>query len=176
MPPRPRKPRIPDFTRLVATPARHFVDSVRVGVKDFTDKEAKIFREKILRQRFSSFRKHPLNPTYKSRKRRLGLSTRVMVATGHYVRSIKVYHFPGRNRDQWIIGIHPNTRARDKYTGQVVHDLPLADVAIIQEFGSSKAGIPARPHWREQRELIILRAGQLARRMGGRRIFLRRGR
>lgn len=78
----------------------------------------------------------PLSPKYLAWKKRKGLDHRILIATGHYVSSIKVK----RKNNQWEVGVpdgfHPTA------------GMTYEKLARIHEYGSKKMHIPARPHWR----------------------------
>ncbi len=88
-----------------------------------------------------TIRHKPLSPAYLEQKRRQGLDTRILIATGDYVESITVTKEKIRKRTVWRIGVPENK----------IHapsGLPYKILARIHEFGSKKRNIPARPHWR----------------------------
>lgn len=118
--------------------------------------------ENILGQKYDHA---PLSPDYVKRKQKAGLDTRTLIATGQYVRSIKVWRVgvPGRG-GRWVVGIPAGLKHKGvDGKGQ----LDMNKLARILEFGTEN--IPPRPHWRiearlYQRELPILVRNFLRRR------------
>ncbi len=126
-------------------------------VLDFVEDERQRFIRRIKRQDFESFRILPLSPRWLKKKIAAGVDDRVMIATGHYLRSIKV--FTKAHRDTLLdirIGFDRRTLARD-FKG---HTIPFAlyKVATVQEKGSVKAKVPARPHWEPHKKDMKVRA------------------
>jgi len=78
----------------------------------------------------------PLSSGYAKKKKMLGLDSRILIATGRYVRSIRAEK---QLDGSWQVAV-PNTplTPAGKYT--------LQDLAKWLEFGTKK--MPARPHWR----------------------------
>lgn len=146
----PPKPHIPNFkavTRVLRDTARKVVP---VEVKRFADGERDNFVRRIEEQDFQSFQMIPLSKSWLARKKAHGADTRTMIATGWYKSQIKVY--TRRRSGGWgqtlYIGFDKRTHARD-LDGNVTDFLLTGKpgVAEVQEFGSVKAGVPARPHW-----------------------------
>jgi len=89
-------------------------------------------KERIYYQKF----KHvPLSEKYLKWKKKKGLDTRILIATGEYVDSIMAKKL---NDFTWKVGVPDKVHKGTK--------LPLKVLARIHEFGTST--IPARPHWR----------------------------
>lgn len=147
-----RNARIPPAGRLLAAFAAKVKDIAEKKVGDFADAEREQFTKDIEDQKFVSFHRFPLSWYTQQVKEELNLSPLVMVATREYLSSIKVYRngFPGFPKSEKkltiVIGIHPNKRARDMYTGQLRPDVAMETVAAANEYGYSRG--PARPHWR----------------------------
>ena len=85
-----------------------------------------------------------LSPRWLRRKELADADLRTMLATHHYLRSIGVY--ANRKAGKVRVGFHPAAKARN-LEGETVNIL-LKDMARVHEFGSAKANIPARKHWR----------------------------
>lgn len=95
----------------------------------------------IKTQNFPSFHMTPLAPSTVARKASLGLDPRVMIATGHYVDSIKVFK---EDKHTYRVGFDPEAKAVDSQG--IETEVSLNTVARAQEFGTER--IPARPHWK----------------------------
>lgn len=162
-----RRSHIPNFSRMSKEMRAIAVATANKVVKDFADRERDLFKERIEHQDFPAFRQIPPSPVTLARKSRLGLDMRTMIATGHYKDSIRVFFQRGRTPagGTYRIGFHPLMRARDEH-GKVAEIL-LSEVAAIQEFGSSRAGIPARPHWRPHLRDMERRATVMRQRLAG---------
>jgi hypothetical protein len=79
----------------------------------------------------------PLTEKYKRYKKRNNLDPRILIATGEYIRNISVaIHMDGTVE----IGVKDK-----KHTAS---GISLKLLARILEYGSQKAKIPPRPHWR----------------------------
>lgn len=171
-----RKPHVPNFEQVTSAFMARAEDIVHREVRNFADRERDTFVNKIEQQRFDSFHAFPLSPRTILKKRRLRLSQRVMISTKQYVKAIKVYEEPIRQKDgigpngapsttgtRIIIGIHPNAKAKDEETGTLRWDTPLQFVAKIHEYGAPRANIPARPHWGPHLRLMHERAVRVRR-------------
>jgi hypothetical protein len=90
----------------------------------------------ILEQRWRDKWK-PLSPSYLEWKKRKGLDTRILIATGQYLDSFKVY----RSGKYWVAGVEKDRL--HYFEGKVVK---IGDLAKWLEFGTRK--MPPRPHWR----------------------------
>lgn len=147
-----RKSHIPDFPALakkVATAARTRLHAVMGQYAEHTRKD---FVERIEDQRFASFRVilYPesgtnLSPQWIERKDAKGADLRTMIATKHYIRSIRVFRVL-RQKGRvgvWRVGFDPREKARDLDGNR--QKITLDTVALIHEHGNSQT--PARPHW-----------------------------
>ena len=149
---RHKKPKVPDFGRVV----RAFKDAKAVleeEVRDFADEQAEDFKARIEDQNFPAFNATPLSPRYAERKEKLGLDPRIMIATGHYYKAIRV--FQRKNRDgsiTYYVGHDNRARARD-HKGDII-PIFLNTLAAVHEKGSSKMNIPPRPHWQPHYALM----------------------
>jgi hypothetical protein len=117
------------------------------AVHTFARREQQRFQLRISRQQFESFAAIPLSPQYRARKIAMGRDGRTMIATRHYIESIRTKRTVLEKRDvTYHVGFDKDTRARnlDGSTAQI----RLCEVAAVQEYGSAAAHIPARPHWR----------------------------
>ncbi len=81
-----------------------------------------------------------LSKTYARYKLRKGLDGRTLLALGDYVRSIEVFR---SDRKDAGVTYRVRTKPGKHYSGLTYNELGL-----VHEFGSAKAQIPARPHWR----------------------------
>ena len=161
--PQYRRPHIPDFrrvTRQFAAVANAVMDR---EVREFADDEAELFKDKIERQVFISFRRHPLTEGYIRRKRYAGADTRVLLATHWYKDHISVCDWrptrAARRRRGLRIGFHHAVRARD-LRGRIT-DITLDRLARVHEHGSDDQRVPPRPHWRPHLDAMTRRAGAL---------------
>ncbi len=155
-----KKSQIPPFDRKLKAAATTIQATLYRRVARFAEMEKDKFRQRILTQDFLSFSLSPLKANTLSRKKRKGLDERVMIATSTYVNSINVYtRVLSRRSRSWNIGFHPRKRARDE--NFKITDILLSDLAMIQEKGSNKAAIPARPHWGPNLKDMKERAKQL---------------
>jgi hypothetical protein len=157
----PRPPRRPDIGALLRKAGKAAEKVLVAEVAAFSHRECDAFKHKIETQQFDSFRFRPLQSWYVAMKRRLRRDTRVMIATGEYLKSIQVWEVPRQSRDalgrfgtntrsanvhMWTIGIPLSARVRDMFTRQLTN-VPMVVLAKEQEYGSSKGHVPARPHW-----------------------------
>ena len=146
-----KKSQIPDFRKAATRAQVKARRTLESAVREFADRELQAFKLRILDQDFESFVAHPLSPRYVERKRRAGADTRTMIATGHYLRSMRVFEQPNPDRSTTIyVGFDEETNARDLQGRET--DIKLIEVARIQEYGAllnpeSGASIPPRPHW-----------------------------
>lgn len=99
------------------------------------------------------FDHEPLSPAYARYKLRNGLDGRILLAMGDYVNSIEV--FRSETKEAGI-----TYRVRNK-PGRHYSGLTYQQLGLVHEFGSSKAGIPARPHWRPVASLVLKRFRRL---------------
>jgi hypothetical protein len=142
-----RKSKQPPFAQL----AKKLELAVRTfafeQTKEFAEGQRDDFVKRIKDQKFASFHRHPLSPAYADFKERHNLDHRVMIATGHYTESIRVFVRKGKlTVGTFRIGFAPTARARNP--DGTISDLLLTDLAAIHEYGSASRSIPARPHWR----------------------------
>lgn len=147
-----RKSQIPKFPVLATTIAKvanaRFVELM----DEYAEDERTEFVQRIKDQRFASFQVtlYPesgtnLSPQWIARKEAKKADPRTMIATHHYVDSIRVFRRLNSNHrgGKWRIGFHPRLRARDLDHKSV--SITLDDVAQIHEHGNAQT--PARPHW-----------------------------
>ena len=91
----------------------------------------------------------PLNKQYLERKRKLGLDLRKLIATGEYIKAIRV-KLNGVNLKDLKITYEvspPRTRIKpSKLNPRPSAKMTYEKLARIHEYGTRK--IPARPHWR----------------------------
>lgn len=149
-----KRPQIPNFKEIVRAAAKEARVTAIDSIKEHADAAREDFQMRIWQQRFRSFEIifYPesgtnLSPQWLRRKELAGADERTMIATGHYVESIKTFTKGRLSRGPFEvrIGFAPNAKAR-KLDGSNAKIL-LRDVARIQEFGSVTANIPPRPHW-----------------------------
>lgn len=149
-----KPPHVPDLKAVLKTAHNVAREEALFAIEDYADDQRDIFVSKIEEQRFASFKVifYPesgtnLSPQYLKRKIAADADERTMIATGHYVASIRVFRKGKAHRGpvEFRIGFHHSTQARN-LDGSIA-PIKLARVAWIQEHGSVKAKIPARPHW-----------------------------
>jgi hypothetical protein len=138
-------------------------------IREFTDKEREEFVRALRHQDFPAFQEIPLSPAWLARKARKNRDLRTMIATGHYINSIRVFRkdsvrMDGTRTFLFHVGFEKDALARD-LDGRTVN-FPLRLVAAVQEKGSAAAHIPPRPHWEPQRRRISARAPALRQRIG----------
>lgn len=95
----------------------------------------------------------PLTTNYARFKLRNGLDGRTLMAMGDYVHSIEV--FRSETKEAGI-----TYRVRNK-PGKHYSGLTFSQLGLIHEFGSAKASIPARPHWRPVGNMALKRFRRL---------------
>jgi hypothetical protein len=148
-------------------PWRKLEKAIRAAVEDHAEKlvtdwameEKRAFIERIKKQKFASFKKKPLSPKYLARKIAKGADRRTMIATGHYIRSIKLFRTRSGKRLLLRIGFPPNAKAHDLDGKRTT--TPLAITIRANELGSAARNIPPRPHWRPFRLEMKARAKKL---------------
>jgi len=158
---KPRAPQIPDaralFKRVQQVVTETLVDELEFWAEEIREE----FIERIEAQAFASFQiiLYPdngtnLSPEWLARKAAADADERTMIATGHYTESIRIFKKYDRKEKKWVIrvGFHPNMQARD--LKRRIVPILLDDVALVQEFGSVKARVPARPHWGPHRSTV----------------------
>jgi hypothetical protein len=172
---KPPDPVIPDFAAFAKslTDTAHTV--AKTEIRKFANDERQAFVQAIHAQQFAAFAMLPLSDRTIAKKLRYGAPMETMIATGEYLRSIKVFDgiMPQKGhvevkpwktaKDvvmQLTIGIDQFQRARDLATKRYRRVL-MQDVARIQEFGASAANIPPRPHWGPHYQNMVKRAGKL---------------
>jgi len=158
----PPKPHIPDFTAFANALKVEAIATAKVEIRKFADREAATFVTDIRLQHFAAFAQFPLSWRTLAHKRRYHAPLNTMVATGEYLRSIKVFDgiVPQKGHvavkpwktpkdvvAQLTIGIDPQQKVRDLATRKLRFDTLMQDIARIHEFGAPAANIPARPHW-----------------------------
>lgn len=88
---------------------------------------------KFIRDQSLSWR--PLSPQYIERKRKAGLSTKIMIATSTYMQSVTSI----RRGYVSFAGVLKSAKTKEGES--------LANVGAVMEYGSRVAGIEARPLW-----------------------------
>lgn len=147
-----RKSSIPDFPAISKKIARAASMRHAALMAQYAEHTRRDFVERIEDQRFARFRVilYPesgtnLSPEWLERKAEKGADLRTMIATGHYIRSIRVFRtasLKGR-RLLFRVGFDPRERAHDLDGNPV--DITLNRVALIHEYGN--ASTPRRDHW-----------------------------
>ena len=89
-------------------------------------------RYTIERQKFRSFRVYPLSKEYAERKEREGLDPRVLISTGRYLDSIRVY----LDKNELKVSVEDE---------ELDGGLSMLGLAKMLEFGTSR--MPRRVHW-----------------------------
>jgi hypothetical protein len=147
--------KIPSFTKTL----RPFIASARTiahaAVTEFGAEQAEAFQAAIRDQVFADFTRifYPesgtnLSPRWLAKKELHHADSRTMIATGHYVKSIRHFTRYGRRGALTVrIGFHQASKARN-LDGSIASDMTLNRLARIQEFGSIKTNLPPRKHWR----------------------------
>ncbi len=157
-----RRAHIPRFTpESAAMAARDVVVLTAVQVKLFADAQSRAFQRRIYAQTFPSFHSHPLQPSTLAAKRRMHLSSRVMMATRQYVDSIDVQKRLAGRKTTWFIGHDDRRLALDPRTHNPRRGVTLAMLARMHELAGGKAEYPARPHWGPALEAMRGKAGPL---------------
>lgn len=87
-----------------------------------------------------AFKWKPLSPKYRKWKEKEGLDTRTLIATGKYLRSIRVTSKMYGNNLSYQLGTRKDTHGPS--------GMPYIQLAQLMEYGSRKRKLPARPHWR----------------------------
>lgn len=165
----PKKSHIPDFRGMAKRLRKVAREESWQSVYDFAEAERDNFADRILAQDFEDFRVifYPesgtnLSPQWLRRKEKAGADLRTMLATHHYLRSIGVFTRRDRKGLGTVrVGFHHSTKARN-LKGETVNIL-LKDMARVHEFGSEKANIPARRHWRPHLRVMRERAPMVRR-------------
>lgn len=140
-----RPPHIPDFDA-VAKRLRTTANSMAFQmVRAWAGVEAEAFKKQILDQDFASFDEAPLSPGWVARKIAKHADARTMIATGQYVRSIRVFVRHEDRKTVVYVGFDTSDVALD--LDHVPTKLKLYQLAEIQEYGSEAANVPPRPHW-----------------------------
>lgn len=144
-----RKSSIPNLKAKLHVVRQMTVSFANTQLRAFADQECQGFKDQIRDQDFVAFHRRPLSPARLAEKAAAGADLRVMIATQHYVNSIRVFFRKGRGLNlrgqQFRIGFHHLAHARN-LEGEI-EPILLRDVAWIQEHGSRKRKIPPRPHW-----------------------------
>lgn len=152
-----KKAHIPDFRHVTRAVQAHARPTALAIVQQFADKERGVFVERIKAQDFQAFHEIPLSANYLARKKRHGADLRTMIATKTYIDNIKVFHYTGDDgSDRIYIGFDPDAFALNLKGERTT--TPLRLVAWVNERGSIKAHIPARPHWQPFLTEMNLRA------------------
>lgn len=100
----------------------------------------------------------PLSPAYAAYKERHPLfDSRMLIATGHYIDSIRVKVNRDRhsNTSSVSVGVPPLKKHEtlDRDGNIIVQELRLGELAAIHEYGSETKKIPARPVWGPMRNV-----------------------
>jgi len=103
-------------------------------MKSMADKLAKDVRDVLYKQLYNW---PPLSPKYLAMKERTGLDTRILIASGKYVRSIKSIRTVDEDKGV-MYSVGP--------VGKTANKIPLTLLARWLEYGTTK--MPAREHWR----------------------------
>ena len=141
-----RKPHVPDLRRILTRFSEIAQRVLEREVEELAERERDAFVKRIEDQDFDSFAAFPLNSAYLERKVKAGADPRTMIATGHYKDNIRVFRRINEDGSRtYYVGFHKRMQARDLAGNRV--PILLVDVAWVQEKGSVKMNIPARPHW-----------------------------
>lgn len=104
-------------------------------------------------EEYKPFNHLPLQPFTLAEKRELGQDERILIATGEYLNSIRVVKRvrmrAKENVVSYVVYVPKTIHGRKGWRGEPPRPtLPLRTIGLIHEFGSMRAGIPPRPHWR----------------------------
>lgn len=122
----------------------------------FAMQEKQGFIQRIKDQKFPSFKKYPLSPKYLAKKKKAGADLRTMIASKHYVQSIKLFRSRKDGDLKLRIGFAPYAKAWTM-TGEKTK-IPLSVVIRANELGSAASNLPPRAHWGPYRREIKKRA------------------
>ena len=122
----------------------HMLTQVRNNYKiignQIVDSNSEIFYEELINtieeQDFP-----PLSDKYVARKGLLGLDTRILIATSEYLSSIQIRQVKGiQGKTARHVGVDSNKKHKSS-------GLPMSELALIMEYGTSDGRIPPRPHY-----------------------------
>jgi len=108
--------------------------------------------QEVIRSQLMAWK--PLSPGYQKAKKKSGLDERILIATGEYVSKICVMREETKNGVLYSVG----------FPSGALHEgsgLPLHVLARVHEFGSSKAHVPPRPHWRPTISMFMSRVPRM---------------
>lgn len=142
-----RPPHIPDLKKVVGPVIANLRAQAASQVKNFADREATMFKDRIQAQDFVSIKEIPLNDRYRKKKLAHGLSGKTFIARGDYVKGIRVHARMTQTGMNIYIGHHPSLRVRDIWTGRLRNEWPMQLVAQVLEEGSANGHVPPRKHW-----------------------------
>jgi len=161
--PKQTKPHVPDFKKIRREIEETANTAVLEAVGEYAADERDNFIRKIERQAFASFQGtlYPesganLSPRTLARKAAKGADMRTMIATHWYKDHVRVDRRKARRKGEktvFKVGFRPDVKPRDLDGRPVDVEITslglrgLDAIAMVQERGSVKAGIPARPHW-----------------------------
>lgn len=137
--------------------ARAYERTVEVELKEQIEK----FRKDLVHAVESQTLRHqPLNEAYRRRKEREGLSSKILIATGEYLKQIKCFQ---ANKESWMCRPTPRRVKRSPLSPNRVSKLTYQALAIIHEHGvdKGKVKIPARPHWAPMKRNFNERAADI---------------
>lgn len=142
-----KKSQVPNLAEKLKKIKTDTVAYVNSEIKKFANQECAGFKAAIKAQDFEAFHRRPLSAARLAEKAAAGADLRVMIATHHYVNSIRVFFRKSRNLNggTFRIGFHHNAHART--LDGAIAPILLQDVARIQENGSRARKLPPRPHW-----------------------------
>lgn len=160
----PLKPRRADITIEFKGSRKNPFQVIRQAFKDEGIREARnvLFEEadkmaaevqlNILQQRLPLKK---LSPQYLAWKKKQGLDSRILIASGDYVSEIKARRRAGGTIIEVGLPdkIHPDS------------GLTYKALARAHEYGVKKINLPERPHWRPMIEKFIKRVPQIKKRM-----------
>lgn len=120
------------FARLLG-----FSDKIERLLEDDIAKEVEVKLKENVRNQLLDLK--DLSPEYLARKRKEGLDTRTLIATGDYIESLRVFDI---QKSKGKLTIYVGASNEDKhYSG-----LSVGELALIIEEGTFN--IPPRPHFR----------------------------
>lgn len=147
------RPRIPDLKSVLKKAGTAVRAAAEKQLVRYAQENRDDFVERIEDQDFDSFHVvfYPesgtnLSPRWLARKAAADADPRTLIATGHYLAKIQVFHKRTPKGGLHVrVGFHPSAKARDLQGKE--QTITLNRVALVLEHGSEVAQIPARPAW-----------------------------
>lgn len=130
-----------DFKLIADIIEREFLNASRAELRQY----AELFRTELQRTIRRQLRRWiRLSPDYAEYKKKHGLDSRILIATGRYVESIFVEMTSvGKKEVVYTVTVPDEPHDPDE-----PNSINLKLLARVLEYGSVKRNIPPRPHWR----------------------------